>query len=56
MLYRPTNALNYVKLLNCYKPTKLTKATPTCFGSHRNFHQVTPDDGSCVNRNMLKQL
>jgi len=26
MLYCPTNALSYIKLLNCYKPIKLIKA------------------------------
>jgi len=31
MIYCPTNALNYIKLLNCQKPIKLIKASPTLF-------------------------
>ena len=39
MLYYPTNALNYIKSLNCLKPIKLIKASRACFGSRRNHHQ-----------------
>ena len=39
MPYCPTNALTYIKQLNCYKPIKLRKAAPTCFGSRRYLHQ-----------------
>jgi len=40
MLYYPTDALKYIKIMELLKKTmKLIKATPTCFGSRRNHHQ-----------------
>ena len=39
MFYCPTDALEYIKPLKCYKPIKLIKAAPTCFGSRRNHDQ-----------------
>jgi hypothetical protein len=39
MPYFTTNALQRIKVLNCYKPIKHLKAVATCFGSCRNHHQ-----------------
>jgi hypothetical protein len=39
MFHCPTNALQYINLLNFYKPIKLLKVFATCFGSCRKNHQ-----------------